>query len=183
MPALASLPSHVLMSWVNLPKSLHLCVFPSNTVSSVVGFSEPTATLLSDTKSWTCLGPWHRWHPATGRIAAVLRYGQQTQGKSRVLMELPLPSSPSLHTQRPVQGTCGRLDSEERLALQADRGGALSCRGEEGEAQMAADALISENDRSKTQNKKNLATGEQPNKNQHRGRKKGSRPDGPLHRA
>lgn len=61
-------------------------------------------------------------------------------------MELPLPSSPSVDAGRPVQDTCGRLDSEERLALQADRSGAQPCRAEEGEAQMAADALISEND-------------------------------------
>lgn len=61
-------------------------------------------------------------------------------------MELPLPTSPSLGAGRPVQDTCDRLDSAERPALQADRGGAQPCRGEEGEAQMAADALISEND-------------------------------------
>lgn len=79
----------------------------------------------------------------TGAIAEMYR---QIQGKSRVLMELPLPSSPSLNTGRPGQDMCGRLDSEERLALQADGGGVQPCRGEEGEAQMAADALISEND-------------------------------------
>lgn len=52
-------------------------------------------------------------------------------------MELPLLSIPL--------SMC-RLDTEERLALQADHSSAQPCRGEEGEAQMAADALISEND-------------------------------------
>lgn len=60
--------------------------------------------------------------------------------------ELPLPSSPSLDAGRPVQDMWGRLDREEHPALQADPGGAQPCWGEEGEAQMAADALISEND-------------------------------------
>lgn len=74
-----------------------------------------------------------------------------------------------------------RLDSEECLDLQAEPRRCAALPREEGEAQMAADALISENDRSKT--KKPLATGEQPNKNHHKGTEKGSGPDRPLHRA
>lgn len=51
---------------------------------------------------------------------------------------------------RSIPSPVCRLDSEECLALQADHGSAQPCWGEEGEAQMAADALISENDGSKT---------------------------------
>lgn len=54
--------------------------------------------------------------------------------------------------------------------------------GKEGEAQMAADALISENDLSDVGNNNNkiLATGEQLNKNLQRGREKGSGADRAL---
>lgn len=99
--------------------------------------------MLSATRSRSLLGAWHCGSPTVGAIAEV--YGQ-IQGKSRVRMELSFPSSPSPDAGRPVQDPCGRLDSEECPALQADRGGVQPCRGEEGEAQMAADALISEND-------------------------------------
>lgn len=132
------------MSGVTLPKSLHLYVFPPKPVSSVVRGG--TAALLSATRSWACLGLWHHGGLASGAIAAVHRYNQWIQGKSRVLLELLLPYSPSLHTGRTVQDTCRRLCREESPALQANHGGVQPCRGEEREAQMAADALISGND-------------------------------------
>lgn len=67
----------------------------------------------------------HIWSANTGEE-------QGTDGAASSLLSIP-------------SSVC-RLDSEERLALQADHGGAQPCRGEEEEAQMAADALISEND-------------------------------------
>lgn len=105
-----------------------------------------TAALLRATRFWDLgtvgvLGPWHCGCPVAGTITAVpsgwAQCGWQTKGQSWTLMELPLLSIPL--------SMC-RLDTEERLALQADHSSAQPCRGEEGEAQMAADALISEND-------------------------------------
>jgi len=63
-----------------------------------------------------------------------------------VLVELALHSLPCPDAGRPVRDTCGRLDGEERPGLRADRDDAQPRRGEEVEAQMAADALVSEND-------------------------------------
>lgn len=59
----------------------------------------------------------------------MLRYTWRIQRKSRVLIELPLPSSPSLDTGRSVQDLFGRLDNEKRPALQAVRSPAGGRRG------------------------------------------------------
>lgn len=89
-------------------------------------------------------------------------------------MELPLPSSPSPH---PCAGWTVKSAwlCRQTTAVHSPAGGR---RGRHRWQQMLSSVKMIE-----AKQKKILATGEQPNKNQHKGTEKGSGPDRPLHGA
>lgn len=170
----ACLPSRVVMSWVTLLMSLHLC-FHQSPINCWL-LRGGTAALFSATMSWAHVGPWQHGHHGSAQIQMVdIIWGEKgADGAASSLLSTALHQAHAGYVQR--TGRC-RVPSSA-----AERGGAWFCQRQEREAQMAADALISENDEAR-QNKKTLATGEQPNKIQSRGREKGSRRDGPSHGA
>lgn len=131
-----SLPSHVLMSWVTLAKPFHPC-FPLSTLSQrLMASQRQNCSLAEKPPGSGTLALWvscDGYNCRSAQLRLANKGGKQdTNGAASSLLSMP--------------SSTRRLDTEEGLARQADHGGVQPCRGEEGEAQMAADALISEND-------------------------------------